>query len=137
MLNIQEFTKRIKKVMEYYNISASSFAEKIEVPRSSISHILSGRNKPSLEFILKITKEFKEVDLFWLLYNEGSFPKSNSPTPHNKETNLFTAQTENKRTTKTEPQNPHTVIQNNSNISKVLIFYNDGTFEEYKKKEQS
>ena len=53
MVNTLKFTSRLKKVMDYHQITASMFADKIGVQRSSISHILSGRNKPSLDFILK------------------------------------------------------------------------------------
>ncbi|WP_452598137.1 helix-turn-helix domain-containing protein, partial [Pontimicrobium sp. MEBiC01747] len=74
MLNNEEFTKRLKKIIDYYGESASSFAEKIGVQRSSISHILSGRNKPSLEFVLKVLSAFPEVELYWLMNGKGKFP---------------------------------------------------------------
>ena len=61
--------------MDHHELSASLFADKIGVQRSSISHILSGRNKPSLDFILKITTEFEDVDLQWLINGVGFFPK--------------------------------------------------------------
>jgi len=67
MVNIQEFTNRLKKVMEHHQLTATLFADKIGVQRSSISHILSGRNKPSLDFVLKITSKFTDVDIQWLL----------------------------------------------------------------------
>ncbi len=54
MINQKKFVLRLKKIMAYYNENATSFSEKIGVQRSSISHILSERNKPSLEFILKV-----------------------------------------------------------------------------------
>ena len=76
MINAEDFTKRLQRVMDYYGESASSFAEKIGVQRSSISHILSGRNKPSLDFILKITSAFNEVDIHWLINGKGEFPKN-------------------------------------------------------------
>jgi len=75
MVNIEQFAKRLNILMDYYEISAALLAEKIEVQRSSISHILSGRNKPSLEFVLKILKAFPEVELYWLLNGVGNFPK--------------------------------------------------------------
>ena len=50
--------ERLKLILDYYNLSASSFADKIDVPRSSISHLLSGRNKPSLDFIIKVETAF-------------------------------------------------------------------------------
>ena len=75
MLNNELFGKRLQLLMDYYALSASAFADKLSIGRSSISHILSGRNKPSLEFVLKIVDVFDEVDLDWLLYGKGAFPK--------------------------------------------------------------
>lgn len=76
MVNIEEFTKRLEKIFDYYGLSASSFADRIGVQRSSLSHLLSGRNKPSLDFVLKLIEVFPEVDLYWILNGEGTFPKS-------------------------------------------------------------
>lgn len=53
-----EINERITKVLEYSGFSASEFADEIDVQRSSISHIISGRNKPSLEFVTKIKNRF-------------------------------------------------------------------------------
>ena len=74
MVNVEKFAERLNIIMDFYELSAALFAEKIEVQRSSISHILSGRNKPSLDFVLKILKEFPEVELYWLLNGVGDFP---------------------------------------------------------------
>ena len=76
MVNVENFAERLNIIMEYYELTSAMFADKIEVQRSSISHILSGRNKPSLDFVLKVLKEFPEVELYWLLNGVGSFPKS-------------------------------------------------------------
>ncbi|UOK41795.1 MULTISPECIES: helix-turn-helix domain-containing protein [Flavobacterium] len=76
MVNIDDFVKRLETILDYYGLSASGFADKIGVQRSSLSHLLSGRNKPSLDFILKIIQEFPEVDLYWILNGKGNFPKS-------------------------------------------------------------
>lgn len=123
MVNITDFTDRLKIIMTHYQLSASLLADKIAVQRSSISHILSGRNKPSLDFVLKITNTFKEVDIYWLLNGKGSFPKNeeiksiNTPTPTIHKSNQH-------NTGSTTP---------NKTIKRVLIFYSDGTFEEFKK----
>ena len=74
MINSTEFAERLKKVMDYYQLSPSAFADKIQVQRSSISHLLSGRNKPSLDFVLKVIKVFDEIELYWLLNGKGEFP---------------------------------------------------------------
>ncbi|SEP61320.1 helix-turn-helix domain-containing protein [Flavobacterium urocaniciphilum] len=79
MLNIDEFVKRLEIIFDYYGLTASSFADKINVQRSSISHLLSGRNKPSLDFIMKLIETFPEVDLIWILNGTGKFPKSENP----------------------------------------------------------
>ena len=67
MINTAEFSKRLQKIIAYYGLSGSALADKIGVQRSSISHIISGRNKPSLDFVLKVLSAFPEVDLYWLL----------------------------------------------------------------------
>tara|TARA_B100001250_G_scaffold219618_1_gene188444 strand:+ start:1864 stop:2241 length:378 start_codon:yes stop_codon:yes gene_type:complete len=72
VLNIDEFINRINELMEEYQLNASSLADKIGVQRSSLSHILSKRNKPSLDFILKIENNFKKIDLNWLLFGKST-----------------------------------------------------------------
>ena len=75
MVTSEQFIEKIEHILNYYNLSASLFAEKIGVQRSSLSHLLSGRNKPSLDFVIKIVEEFPDVDLYWFLFNQGTFPK--------------------------------------------------------------
>jgi plasmid maintenance system antidote protein VapI len=65
MVNTEDFIKG-SKLLDYYGLNASAFADKIGVQRSSLSHLLSGRNKPSLDFILKILDVFPDVDLYWI-----------------------------------------------------------------------
>ncbi|PIF46028.1 helix-turn-helix protein [Chryseobacterium sp. 52] len=71
--------ERISQVIEYSNFSSSEFADEIDVQRSSISHITSGRNKPSLEFIIKIKSRFPEILWDWLVTGEGEMLKSELP----------------------------------------------------------
>lgn len=71
--------ERISKVIEYSNLTSSEFADEIDVQRSSISHITSGRNKPSLEFIIKIKSRFPEILWDWLITGEGEMLKSELP----------------------------------------------------------
>jgi transcriptional regulator with XRE-family HTH domain len=132
MLNNQAFATRLKKIMDYYSLSAAAFAESIEVPRSSISHIASGRNKPSLDFVLKITETYNEVDLQWLLKGLGIFPKSNlstqSPSPKiNNQLSQKTSELEFLASTQTTSAS----FSKGVGIEKVLVFYADGTFEAY------
>jgi DNA-binding XRE family transcriptional regulator len=71
--------ERISRVIEYSNLTPSEFADEIDVQRSSISHITSGRNKPSLEFIIKIKSRFPELLWDWLVTGEGEMLKSELP----------------------------------------------------------
>lgn len=145
MVNIDDFVKRLETLLEYYNLNASSFADKIGVQRSSLSHLLSGRNKPSLDFILKILEVFPEVDLYWILNGKGSFPKTignnnvieTPPAILNSEPisgNLFSTIPEAKTTTPTvEVKKIDQLPQSISNeVEKIVFFYKDGTFKEFK-----
>nr|WP_315032224.1 helix-turn-helix transcriptional regulator [uncultured Chryseobacterium sp.] len=71
--------ERISKVIEYSHLTPSEFADEIDVQRSSISHITSGRNKPSLEFIIKIKSRFPELLWDWLVTGEGEMLKPELP----------------------------------------------------------
>jgi len=143
MINNADFTKRLQKVIDYYGESASSFAEKIGVQRSSISHILSGRNKPSLDFVLKVLSSFPEVELYWLMNGKGVFPKDEKPTQittPQKPTPVKTekeTKTEVQNTPQTKPQTESEILKsiapNNKTIDKIVIFYTDGTFKDFKK----
>ncbi|WNH10223.1 helix-turn-helix domain-containing protein [Thalassobellus suaedae] len=123
MINSEEFTKRLQKVIDYYGESASSFAEKIGVQRSSISHILSSRNKPSLEFILKILSTFPEVELYWLLNGKGTFPALQNTEL--KKDNLPPSLFDKQKTSETKNHN------NSKSIERIIIFYSDGSFENF------
>jgi transcriptional regulator with XRE-family HTH domain len=152
MVNTEDFIKRLEIILDYYGLNASAFADKIGVQRSSLSHLLSGRNKPSLDFILKIHDVFPDVDLYWILNGSGSFPKNNEPTrkqetkvedvikinapspsPESIATgNLFSE--ENTNTDKNRARSKNDYIQNavnesiSSEVEKIVFFYKDGTF---------
>lgn len=121
MVNNIDFTNRLKKILEHYNLTASVFADRINVQRSSISHILSGRNKPSLDFILKVTNTFKEVDIYWLLNGKGTFPKIKEEFVSEAVTTTLFSKQEQKTASQTKM------------IQRIVVFYSDGTFDEYKK----
>jgi len=77
-------TDRISLLIKAKNLSAAQFADEIGVQRSSISHLMSGRNKPSLDLIQKTLQRFPEVSSEWLLFGKGEMVR---------ELNLFDAQT--------------------------------------------
>ena len=120
MVNKIDFTNRLKKILENHQLTASLFADKIGVQRSSISHILSGRNKPSLDFILKVTNAFKDVYIYWLLNGKGHYPKH---MDHNLSNSTI------HKTLVSEK----TLTQTRKKMERIVVFYDDGTFDEYTK----
>ncbi len=119
MLDTHSFIERLSQLLSHYDLSSSAFADRIEVQRSSISHLLNGRNKPSLEFIMKVNDYFEEVDLNWLLYGKGDFP-SNKKENNDSQTILRN---------KTLDQN--ITARDEKSIDRIIIFYKDGTFKNF------
>ena len=74
MITHSKIVERIKRIISDNGLTNSSFADKIGVPRSTISHILSGRNNPSLDIIIKILHSFDEINADFLLKDEASTP---------------------------------------------------------------
>lgn len=158
MVNIEDFIKRLEIILDYYSLNASTFADKIGVQRSSLSHLLSGRNKPSLDFILKIIDIFPDVDLYWILNGTGTFPKSdeisipkNSVSQEELNWNTPTASKEDfvPKDLFSEIKNPieekfleakkseYLFPQNevvSGEVEKIVFFYKNGTFKIYSPK---
>ncbi len=118
-----EITDRLQYLMKLHNLSASAFADKINVQRSSISHILSGRNKPSLELMQKVLVAFPKVNADWLILGNTSgeavsneVKKEVLPETMNQPEKISIAPT---------PTN-----FSGKQVKKVVIFYTDNTFEE-------
>ena len=107
---MDDINKRIKKLLIEKGVSASQFSKKINVQRSSISHIINGRNKPSLEIITKICKVYPDVKLDWLILGENY---------------------------ETEPpsglDSENVQKNNSSNVQKIVLLLDDGTFKTFEK----
>jgi transcriptional regulator with XRE-family HTH domain len=135
MENSDMFTKRLQKLLDYYNLSASGLANKIGIQRSTISHVISGRNKPSLDFVMKILHNFNEVSIEWLIDGKGYFPKTEnknqleniSPPTTSKKDELLDKKSIN-ITTEIKSKNI-----NRKEIDKIIILYKDGSFDSYNK----
>lgn len=150
MLNADDFIKRLEFIMEHFNLNASSFADKINVQRSSISHLLSGRNKPSLDFVLKVIDVFPELSLYWFLNGSGSYLKED-PDHFREDKNSVAAvdpvislfeknaneimQEEKKLNSDKEANTIQTksefIFKAEKQIDKIIILYTDGTFAPY------
>ncbi len=129
MLEHSKIIERIKRIISDSGLSNSSFADKIGVPRSSISHILSGRNNPSLDLIIKILRNFDDINADFLLKGETLPPMDNHSKKDlgNKNMTLF-PELDIKEDTKERPKIDEEVLK-----SVILVYQND-KFEILKKK---
>jgi transcriptional regulator with XRE-family HTH domain len=131
-------TERILSIIKYLNLSPSDFAEEIGVQRSSISHLISGRNKPSLEFIQKILSRFPEINTEWVINGSGEMVKgmSNQVTgelpftePMFKEKQEI-PQVEKKIGPRINTKKK-TIEPEERQVEKIIYLYKDKTFREY------
>jgi len=120
-MKTKEIVYRIESIMLHYDLSAAVFADKIGVQRSGISHLLKGRNKPSLDFILKIKDAFPDVDVNWLLFGRGSLDGKQNQDKENPNALSPTKATLLPKPTPRDKQ-----------IDSIVIFYTDGTFKTHK-----
>lgn len=160
--NVTKMNNRFAQFLAAENISQSQFADAIGVTRSSVSHILSGRNKPGSEFILGIMKKFPDLNIEWLLAGRGKMYKSKTldnaefspaediavknPAPESEEKTEITevqqngelfhmeeAGTEKETVSKDTVEKPaESKMAPEKTIARVIIFYTDGTFVEVK-----
>jgi transcriptional regulator with XRE-family HTH domain len=120
---------RINEIIRNKNLSPSQFADAIGIQRSGMSHLLSGRNKPSLEFVLKTLKAFPEIDPVWLLLGERK--KEVQPVSATDDGLLDLRVEEISQTP--PPPRPEKVKEKRSlrKAEKMVVFYDDRTFEMY------
>lgn len=139
---------RIKSIIEQEGNNPSYFADSIGISRASINHILNGRNKPSLDMLMKILERFPEINSDWLIFGKSPMYKSeksiiqpslfnDNPTKPDKETNpveyrkeieVKKPQTMPKRT---DLEKITTEKKELKKISKIMIFYSDNTFDTF------
>ena len=119
---------RIRKYMEYKDISAGELATLLEVQRSNISHILNGRNMPGAAFIEKLLIHFPDINARWLITGEGNM-LSEGNTHFIKEV---------EKTSDSQPALSFTDMVKHSSspakdkkITKIVLLFSDGTFTDY------
>ena len=138
---------RLLEFLRTENKSSAQLAEEIGVQPSGISHILSGRNNPSLDFILKMLEKYQFLSTDWLLFGKGTMYKDKQMQ------SLFDDEDINKRKPDSEaaakepdkqiierdlierdPVSLHVTDvdkKERSSISRIVMFYSDSSFEIY------
>lgn len=123
--------RRLQQFLSAENISQSQLADTIGVARASISHILAGRNKPGFEFIERMARHYPELSLEWLVTGRGRMyvtAAANPPAPE--------AQPESpappsvRQPALFEEEIAEESADSRRHISKIIVFYSDGSFAE-------
>ena len=127
MLNIDFFISRLNEIMVNNNLNSASFAEQIGVQRSSVSHVMSKRNKPSLDFILKIVNSFEEVTLDWLLFDNNLKPSPSAKSVGKFVKTQIDSNLKKSPNVLTNKQSPME-IKTNSDVVQIIQIYKDGSF---------
>ena len=141
--------ERLLKIITSEGLTPSMLAEELGVQRSGISHILSGRNYPSFDFLQKLLVRFPKLNAEWLILGHGSMYKSTvadlsslftatapvektpvSPTIPEKPQNLSSVEDDKKTMPKVEPEilPPET---SKKSIEKMMVLFSDKTFVTY------
>ncbi len=129
--------ERLLKILKQYNLTSTRFADELGVQRSGISHILSGRNQPSYDFIVKLMKQYPEINPDWLIMGNGNMFRTAANEKINIEPTLFSKIESNsiQQTTLEPPviseESKSTKVTDVTNIQQIVIFYPDGTFKPY------
>ncbi|MDG4945801.1 helix-turn-helix domain-containing protein [Weeksellaceae bacterium KMM 9713] len=137
-----DYRNIIEEILEVYNINASEFADRIEVQRSSISHILSGRNKPSLDFLIKVKDEFPELRWDYLLLAKKPMTEIEAAQINRKIEPLFAEEMEEESKPPLHSSAPEVKpvaekadeldsqsTKKTRSITKIVWFYDDNSFE--------
>lgn len=147
---IDPIARRIAIFLEDNSISIKDFTDRLNVQRSSLSHILSGRNKPSLDFILKMLRAYPSLSERWLLHGKGlphgTESHGTTPLPPSSGTHADThvtdviedlTTTDVTDVTESDIHLTESEVPDNKNskrdtrLVKVLLLYSDGSFRQY------
>lgn len=138
--------KRLQQFLSAENISQAQFADTIGVARASVSHILAGRNKPGFDFIERMSRRYPALNLEWLITGKGKMYKGDAPEgipvldlwqdePDVAADPPAAVQPESETAEKTESttlsKRQQPIVKQRS-ITKITVFYDDGTYQELK-----
>jgi transcriptional regulator with XRE-family HTH domain len=146
-MDIDEIKNRILEFLRTENRTSAQFAQEIGVQPSGISHIISGRNKPSLEFIVKMLTRYSSLSSDWLLFGNGPmfrdvqsvgpFTSKQEGLTHDRDIFSDIYQPETKKidshADKRMPDKEEPSYQSSSKLktTRIVIFNEDGTFSEH------
>lgn len=122
---------RLAHILRAKNLTASQFAEMMEIQPSNVSHLLNGRNNPSLDFLIKLKEIFPEYSFDWIILGKKPITINDpSPVEHVEEENIVKFEDLDQNINEnTVINNNITVNQPNVGVKKMIVVYDDNTFE--------
>ena len=123
--------ERIEKVMSSLGLNARQFAAEIRVQPGTISNMMAGRNNPSLEVMKRIMDRYSTLNPEWLIAGRGEMWR----TEPGQEPGLFDAMApdpKDKKVRATQKEEPQVVAAPQKQISRIVVYYTDNTYEEFK-----
>lgn len=148
-MNFDSIKERILEFLKSENKSSAHFAQEIGVQPSAISHIISGRNKPSLDFIIKMINRYPSLSIEWLIFGKGSmyvdklqnelFSKDGeSKIKHEDvlssdrhEDHFIMEESIDNENNGDKNQTSAKTIKNKKKAARIVVFYDDSTFTEH------
>ena len=135
---------RIKEIISDESINAAQFASEVGIAPSSLHHIISGRNNPSLDVIQKILSRYHQINAEWLISGVGKKYKtlvqgklfdipieSADNQDKNKGTYLEKEHSVSEENNKLENKDVQKLIKSSSEVESITVFYKDGRFKQY------
>ena len=131
---------RLNEIIEYKELTATKFAGLINANPSAISHLLKGRNRPGLEMLENIARTFPDISMDWLISGSGTITGGkgtdalsveNSSLRANQPVRQESSAPE-KKSVVSEKTTEIPVSSTGKALKKVILFYTDGSFEEYR-----
>ncbi|HIZ85877.1 MAG TPA: helix-turn-helix domain-containing protein [Candidatus Coprenecus stercoravium] len=126
--------RRLQQFLELEQLKPAQFADIMGIQRANVSHILSGRNKPSFDFIQKFLNKFPSVNPDWLLLGKGKpLREQNSPAlptgTSSAQDVLFTEPDEAPEYSGVDMEMEEPAER--KDVRRITLFYSDGTFQEF------
>jgi transcriptional regulator with XRE-family HTH domain len=118
-----EIRDRLTQILTYKQLTASAFADLLEIQRSNMSHYLSGRNKPGVEILQKILDKFPDISSEWLIMGRGELSQQAPMNEFQGYTNTTPYPTQ-------QPPVLKKIVQNRK-VDKITIYFDDGTFQDF------
>lgn len=134
-ISMETIKDRLAHILRSKNLTAKQFAELMEIQPSNVSHLLNGRNKPSLDFLLKLKEVFPEYSFDWIIMGKKPITISEPASMNYGDNNLKFEEinddiVDNINENAVEPVTKLTdIIDDNKEIDKIILVYSDKTFE--------